>query len=80
MTPIHIGPTWQRDENGWILPRKTIGWEVIGWCARYLRNDDGEPWQFTNEQMRFILHWFAVDERGRFVYQTGVLQRMKGWG
>src|SRR5690606_4659609 len=81
LTPVFVGPTWQRNEDGsWLLPDKTLGWQVIGWCARYLRNDEGEPWSFTDEQMRFILHWFAVDERGRFIHQTGVLQRMKGWG
>src|SRR5690348_2730254 len=41
---------------------------------------DGGPWRFTPEQLRFVLWWYAVDEDGRFVYRTGVLQRMKGWG
>lgn len=34
----------------------------------------------TDEQTRFILWWYAVDERGRFVYRDGVFRRMKGAG
>jgi phage terminase large subunit-like protein len=30
--------------------------------------------------MRFILWWYAIDARGRFIYREGVLQRLKGWG
>jgi hypothetical protein len=35
--------------------------------------EDGKPWKFTPEQMRFVLWWYAVDTRGRFVYRKGVL-------
>jgi hypothetical protein len=42
-------------------------------------NGEGS-WQFTLEQLRFVLWWYAVDESGEFVYRTGVLQRLKGWG
>lgn len=80
-TPIAIGPTWQRcDDGSWKLPELTLGWEIAEWCAKYLQNDEGEPWRFTLEQLRFILWWYAIDERGRFIYRNGVLQRMKGWG
>lgn len=64
----------------WLLPEKTLGWQIAGWCAEYLLADDGGPWKFTPEQLRFILWWYAVDNNGRFVYRTGVLQRLKGWG
>lgn len=80
-----IGPTWQRDplETGkWLLPDRTIGWAVAEWTAEYLNNLDGSgaPFQFTLEQLRFVLWWYAVDDAGRFIYRTGCLQRMKGWG
>lgn len=77
-----IGPTWQKDPltGKWILPERTLGWEIAGWCAEYLAGMDGGHWKFTLEQLRFLLWWYAVDETGRFVYRTGVLQRMKGWG
>jgi phage terminase large subunit-like protein len=63
-----------------MLPKHTLGWAVAAWCADYLRAPDGGPWRFTLEQLRFLLWWYAVNEYGRFVYRTGVLQRCKGWG
>jgi hypothetical protein len=78
----YIGPSWQRDDNGgWLLPKHTLGWQIAGWCARYLKGLGDMPrWKFTPEQLRLILWWYAVDERGRFVYQSGVIQRLKGHG
>ncbi len=81
LKPVYIGPTWLRDEDGkWFLPEKSLGWEIIGWCGQWLKGEDGNPWKFTREQMRFLLWWYAVDDSGRFIYRKGVLQRMKGWG
>ncbi|MCA2331627.1 hypothetical protein JF714_14365 [Mycobacterium avium] len=34
----------------------------------------------TNEQMRFLLWWYAVDDNGRYIYREGILRRLKGWG
>jgi hypothetical protein len=49
--------------------------------AEYLNSPTGEgPFKATAEQARFILWWFAIDERGEFVYRTGVMQRLKGHG
>src|SRR5688500_12022903 len=81
-----MGPTWKTNPDGsWLLPEKTLGWTQAGWCARYLHgpeSTDESPtrWNFTDEQLRLLLWWYAVDENGRFVYRTGVLQRLKGWG
>jgi hypothetical protein len=54
------------------------------WAATYLQQPDrpiaGQPWQFTDEQKRFIAWWYAIDERGDFVKTYAVLRRMKGWG
>lgn len=82
LAPVYLGPTWQRHPltGKWILPDRTLGWQIAGWCAEYLKGEDGKPWKFTREQLRFILWWYAVDETGRFVYRKGVLQRLKGWG
>jgi hypothetical protein len=41
---------------------------------------DQDAFSLTLEQLRFLLWWYAIDESGRFVYQSGVLQRLKGWG
>ncbi|KPC89296.1 terminase [Streptomyces sp. NRRL WC-3753] len=86
LEPEYLGPTWQKDAFGrWKLPEFTLGWQIAGWCAEYL---DGEgstdeqrvPWKFTAEQLRFLLWWYAIDKDGEFIYRTGVLQRLKGWG
>ena len=66
------------------LPELTLGWQVLGWTKKWLRQPDGpeagRPWTFTDEQARFILWWFAVDGNGRWMYRTGTLRRSKGWG
>ncbi|MFE3589414.1 terminase [Streptomyces niveus] len=81
LEPTFIGPTWQKDPYGrWALPTKTLGWQIAGWCSEWLRSEEGGPWKFTREQLRFVLHWYAVDDTGRFTTRKGVLQRMKGWG
>jgi len=85
VTPVSFGPTWQRDKKGnWILPEQTLGWDVLAWTADYLRQPDGpdagRSWRYTDEQARFILWWYAVDQHGRFVYRYGMLRRVKGWG
>lgn len=79
-TPLKIGPTWQVADDHWLLPDATLGWDVLGWCGTELQHERGQPWRFTLEQARFVLHWYAVDESGRWVYRDGVLQRLKGWG
>lgn len=71
-------PDWVPDEN------RTLGWAVLEWSANYLSQPDGplagQPWEFTAEQVRVLLRWYAVDDAGRFLYRRGVLRRMKGWG
>lgn len=83
--PWIIGPTWMTDEDGnFVLPKKTLGWGVINWLYEYVLTPGGphagQPFLPTMEQVRFILWWYAVDEEGRFVYRSGVLRRLKGWG
>lgn len=34
----------------------------------------------TDEQVRLILWWYAVDDNGNYVYREGVIRRLKGWG
>ena len=77
--PVKIGPTWQWD-NGWLLPEATLGWGVLSWCGYWLRDKHGKAWQFTPEQARFLLWFYAVDAQGDFLHHSAVLQRLKGWG
>lgn len=84
--PSHItGPTWRRYPDGsFFLPEKTLGWAILNWMAEYLvtpgGRNAGAVFLPTLEQARFILWWYAVDETGRFVFRSGVLRRLKGWG
>lgn len=82
--PVHYGPTWERGEDGrFILPEHTLGWGIAKWCSDYLEplGADQEVFQFTLEQLRIVLWWYAVDDEGKFIYRRrGVLQRIKGWG
>ena len=85
MDGVAIGPTWRRGAaGGWDLPAFTLGWQILGWTKKYLLQPDGPEagaaWTFTPEQARFLLWWYGVDERGRFLYRRGMLRRMKGWG
>jgi len=87
--PVTLGPTWNKiagwtaalPEHEWyVLPEITLGWQILRWVEDNLLNDEGDPFVLTFEQRRFILWWYAVDERGRFTYRDGILQRLKGWG
>lgn len=81
---VAYGPTWESDAEGWVLPELTLGWQVLGWSSRWLRQPDGpdagQPWRFTAEQARFVLWWYAIRPDGRWQYPYGVLRRVKGWG
>lgn len=77
--PVKVGPTWQW-ENGWTLPEATLGWGFLSWTGYWLNGKGGKPWTWTPEQTRFLLWYYAVDSAGDFLFHTGRLQRLKGWG
>lgn len=83
--PVFIGPTWQRAEDGrFLLPERSLGGQAIQWARTWLQQPDGaragDPWEFTKEQARFLMWFYAVDDAGRFLYRRASLRRMKGWG
>ncbi|WP_407563320.1 terminase [Streptomyces sp. 184] len=82
VTPFAIGPTWRRGEDGrFVLPEYTLGWQCLAWTGTYLQHWAGKPWQYTAEQARLTLWWYAMDPAtNRFLWRDGVLQRLKGWG
>ncbi|WP_326827420.1 hypothetical protein [Streptomyces sp. NBC_01751] len=65
-------------------PKETLGYEVIRWCSKYIVQPDGdragEPWQFTKEQLRFVLWFYAIKPDGTWRFSAGTLRRAKGWG
>lgn len=66
------------------IPQRTLGWGVLEWGSKFLAQPDGDNvgdrWAYTNEQAKFILWLYAVDEQGKFIYRHGMLSRPKGWG
>lgn len=43
-------------------------------------DDARKPFVVTDEQARLIVDWYALDDRGEFVYRRGIIERAKGWG
>lgn len=80
--PFTLGPTWKRGSDGkFILPDYTLGWQCLAWTKTYLQHYVGKAWQYTPEQARLTLWWYAMDPvTNRFLWRDGVLQRLKGWG
>lgn len=75
---IKIGPTEPPPAN------RTLGWAILKWVTKWLLQPDGpnagKPWKYTKEQVIWLLNWYAIDEKGKFVYRRGSLRRAKGWG
>lgn len=87
MTDTRISPLSQALTQSTLpegLPALTLGWYILAWSFKFLSQPDGpdagESFMFTDEQVRLILWWYAVDNKGRFLYNSGVVRRMKGWG
>ncbi len=64
----------------------TLGYQVADWieerCAIPDREQVGNPFLLTDEQLRFLLHFYRLDsETGAFVYvRGGQLVRPQKWG
>jgi Phage Terminase len=60
----------------------TLGHGVADWISDHLSSpgDPSRPFVLTDEQVRFLLSWYAVDEVGEFLYRRGAVQMPKGWG
>lgn len=79
--PVVVGPTWRFNENGFILPEFSGGWDTLAFCGLWMNSPDGGPWQFTMEQARFILWFQEVDpDTEQFAHLSAVMQRLKGHG
>jgi hypothetical protein len=66
------------------VPELTLGWEAVKWASKYLRQPNGphagQRFKFTQSQIRFLLHWYALDESGEWLYRRGVRRLAKGSG
>lgn len=63
---------------------RSLGWYAVLWAERFLLQPDGpdagRSLRLTGEQIRFLVRWFDTAEDGRWIWRSGVLRRMKGWG
>ncbi len=83
-TALSSSPASRLDTLPAELPRLTLGWEAALWTSKYLRQPNGsragERFVFTNRQLRYLLHWYAVQEDGSWVYHHGARRLAKGSG
>jgi phage terminase large subunit-like protein len=58
------------------------GWEVLDWAYSVLPSPSNaaEPFVFTDEQARFLISFYEVDQDGVYVYRRASLQGPKGLG
>lgn len=66
------------------LPERTLGWQCLDWASAFLVQPDGfdrgAVWNYTDDQARFILWYYALDEYGKFIYRRAYRERAKGVG
>lgn len=78
LSPLDTLPPGVPDED------RTLGWGVLRWSQRLFIQPDGpragQPFRPTDRQTRFLLHWYALDDDGGFVYRHGVRRLAKGSG
>jgi hypothetical protein len=74
------------------VPDLTLGFEVAAWIEGEHPDDDfggliqpngpraGRRFTLTLDQLRFLAWWYAVDHKGRWLFNHGVRRRAKGSG
>jgi hypothetical protein len=81
---MNLNPANRLDTLPAELPTLTLGWEAAKWAAKYLRQPNGptagQRFELTTRQLRFWLHWFAVQDDGAWIYHHGVRRLAKGSG
>lgn len=77
---------WRRPDDDPPNSFPTLGYQVADWieerCAIPDREMVGEPFLLTDEQLRFLLHFYRLDpDTGEFFYTRGAqLTRPQKWG
>src|SRR4051812_26360179 len=66
------------------VPELTLGWEAIGWGAKYLRQPNGpragQRFEFVSSQVRFLLWFYALDADGQWLFRRAIRRLAKGSG
>lgn len=83
--PLPREDVHQTPDGFWIpKPARSLGYAGLAWGLKNVLQPDGprkgKPFKPTAEQVRFILWWYAIHADGRFVFVSGMYQRMKGAG
>lgn len=65
-------------------PELTLGWSAAQWVETNLVQlvgpRAGQAFRLTRDQLRFLLHWYALDDSGRWLYSHGARRLAKGSG
>lgn len=65
-------------------PPLTLGWAAAKWAMRYLRQPNGPragaAYRPTDSQVQFLLHFYALDRNGDWLYRRAVRRLAKGSG
>ena len=78
---------WRQDDGGawvWSEPRWSLGWQVMDWAEANFKVPGGafagESLVFTGWQAMFLADWYAVDQRGRWEWDRGLVRAAKKFG
>lgn len=62
----------------------SLGWDIYEWAVENFAVPDGplagEPFDLTDEQLRLLVRFYGLDDRGRSLYRRGAVRRPQGWG
>lgn len=66
------------------VPPLTLGWAIAAWMMDNLIQPNGpnagQPFVPTDGQVEFLLHWYAVNEKGEWLYTHAARRLAKGSG
>lgn len=62
----------------------SLGWQVLWWAEASFQVPDGpfagDQLVLTDEQAAIIVRFYALDDRGHFVFRRAAVRRAQGWG
>ena len=62
----------------------SLGWGILRWAEQNLKVPDGpmygQPLRLTDEQTAILVKFYAIDDRGHWLFRRAAVRRAKGWG
>lgn len=84
MTDALPAPRERTDTLPVELPKRTLGYHAAAWMMDNLIQPNGpragQPFIPTDRQIEFLAHFYALTNRGSFVYRQGIRRLAKGSG